>query len=203
MRRNNVAEKNAVQRECQSAQRTNAAPKMTTNAPSIEPRATPNDTGAAPSAGGASPAPVGELAGVDKPVEEPDSVPDGMLIDAEPEVMLEFPLGLALALELVKLALGPIALLLTVLTAPEIVARLLCTLATCVLAAETDGVTTDLLGTGAGAGPVMATWMRISSHWAPIHSSYRLKKPPDEHCHQRVEPPMASEPLVQMEKPPV
>lgn len=45
--------------------------------------------------------------------------------------------------------------------------------------------------------------MRISSHWPPIHWSYRLKKPPLPHFHHRVEPPMASELLSQTEKPPV
>lgn len=152
---------------CQAAQSTNAAPKMTTNAPSIEPFATPNDEGAAPPAGGASAVLEGERVGEEERVPvEPDMVVDGMLIVIESlPVMVEFML--------VKLALGPIALLLTVLTAPEMVARLLWTLATCVLAMELDGAPALLL-LGVDWGPTMATWMRISSHCAPIHSSYRL-----------------------------
>ena len=46
-------------------------------------------------------------------------------------------------------------------------------------------------------------WMRISWHWAPIHSSYRLPNEPLMQRHQRVLPPMASESLAHTEKPPV
>lgn len=46
-------------------------------------------------------------------------------------------------------------------------------------------------------------WILISWHCAPIHSSYRLPNSPLMHLHQRVEPPIASEPLLQTEKPPV
>jgi hypothetical protein len=109
---------------------------------------------------------------------------------------------------------GPMALLLTVLTAPEMVARLLCTLATGPLSLtdmDMDGAAEEAdfaLALGATlADDVVVwgnvTWMRISSHWAPIHSSYRLLKAPLLHCHHWVVPPMASEPLLQMEKPPV
>lgn len=156
-------------RNSQSAQSTNAAPKMTTNAPSIEPLAMPKDEEAAPPAGGASAPPVGEVEGLAVPVaDNPVEDEDGPANLVGPVVELMFPL------EAVKLALGPMALLLTVLTAPEMVAKLLWTLATSVLtaAAELVAVLTDLLGTTAAAGgPLMATWMRISSHWAPIHSS--------------------------------
>ena len=131
---------------------------MTTKAPSIEPLATPNDADAAPPAGGAGAAPVAEAALVaDEPA---DLVPDAVL-DTAPDVMVVFPLE--------KLALGPTALFDTVLTAPVIVARLDTTLATGTDELETT--TSELDGVGF-VGNV--TCMRISSHCAPIHSSYRL-----------------------------
>jgi len=89
---------------------------MTTKAASIEPLATPNDAGAAPSAGGAGAAPVPEAALAADVLAE--SVPD-----MEPVVKLAVEL-------LVKDAEGPTAVLLTVLTGPVIVARLVSTLAT-------------------------------------------------------------------------
>jgi hypothetical protein len=71
---------------------------------------------------------------------------------------------------------GPIALFDTVLTAPLIVAKLLCTLATGPEMDEMDGVALELAALATAELIVMGnvTWMRISSHWAPIHSSYRL-----------------------------
>jgi hypothetical protein len=123
----------------------------------MEPMATPNDEGAAPPAGGASALPVA-LA----PALEPlvmDAVDDAVL-DMAPEVADIFPLA--------KDALGPTALLLTVLTAPEIVARLDCTLATLTLRVTLLMALDVLIVLG------NVTWMRISSHWAPMYSSYRL-----------------------------
>jgi hypothetical protein len=137
---------------------------MTTKAPNMEPLATPNDALAAPPAGGASAAPVW-------PAPPAPEVRDA---DAEPPVAETF--------ELANDALGPTALLLTVLTAPEIVASELSTLATLMLKLDTIVLVTVLAVTLALAladaegvafcGNV--TWMRISSHWEPIHSSYRL-----------------------------
>jgi hypothetical protein len=124
---------------------------MTTNAPNKEPFATPNDAGAAPPAGGASAAPVGDVPG-DAPL---------LVTDVEgeadtPLVVLAEALGVD-----EKLALGPIALLETVLTSPDTVAKLDWTLATgplivddALLAAE--ALDDDVLG--------KVTWMRISSH---------------------------------------
>jgi hypothetical protein len=141
---------------------------MTTKAAAMEPRATPNDTGAAPPAAGAAGAPVEEPEGAELPERVAETEPDAAVEpEAEPLGMLAFDDA-----ELAKLALGPIALLLTVLTAPVIVAKLLCTVATGTLELATaTELITALLET-CFSGNV--TWMRISSHWAPIHSSYRL-----------------------------
>jgi hypothetical protein len=122
---------------------------MTTKAPSMEPLAMPNDASAA-FAGGAGAAVDDGLA--DAAPRETLAVADALFDDA-PEALL-----------LAKLAEGPMALFDTVLTAPEIVARLDTTLAT----------GTDELAADAGAELIVlgkVTWMRISSHWAPIHSS--------------------------------
>jgi hypothetical protein len=141
---------------------------MTTKAPNMEPLATPNDTLAAPPAGGASAAPVWPA----------PPAPDVRDADAEPPV--------AETLELANDAMGPIALLLTVLTAPEIVARELSILATLMLKLDTTVLVTVLavalalalaLALADAEGVAFCgnvTWMRISSHWEPIHSSYRL-----------------------------
>jgi hypothetical protein len=127
---------------------------MTTKAPSMEPVATPNELGAAPPAGGASAADV-ELAPALDPL---------VIVAVEETVLLIAP-DVA---DILKLADPPTALLLTVLTAPEIVAKLLCTLATLTL-----GVTLLIaLLVDAVFGNV--TWIRISSHCAPMYSSYRL-----------------------------
>jgi hypothetical protein len=136
--------------------RTSAAPKMTMKAAIMEPEATPNVALAAPPAGGASADPA-VAAGVPEPL---------VLVD-DPPVADDAPLE--------KLALGPMALFDTVLTVPEIVARLLCTLAM----AEADelpaSVALLLDGEEDDAGFWgKVTWMRICSHWSPIHSSYRL-----------------------------
>lgn len=124
-----------------------AAAKRTIKAPIMEPRATPNEVEAAPPAAGASGAPVGLPVGLlPVRVAEPDC-------DIEVTEMLAFGSP-------VNDALGPIALLLTVLTAPVIVAKLDCTLAMATLLL--DAATAELeLGVGF-CGNV--TWMRISSH---------------------------------------
>jgi hypothetical protein len=137
---------------------------MTTKAPSKEPLATPNDAEAAPPAGGASAAPVGDV-----PADAPLLVMDDEGV-ADPDTPL-VELAAALGVD-EKLALGPMALLDTVLTSPETVAKLDCTLATgpLILAAELCPASAELVCEPLGN----VTWMRISSHWAPIHSSYRL-----------------------------
>lgn len=68
------------------------------------------------------------------------------------------------------------------------------------LAAMVDA-DTDEVEDEAVSGKV--AWIRISWHCAPMYSSYRFPKAPLMHRHQLVEPPMASEPLAHMEKPPV
>jgi hypothetical protein len=134
--------------------RTSAAPKMTMNAVSMEPLAIPNDVDAAPPAGGASAAPaVG------------DDVP-------EPPVVVDDPAGLLVG-PFVKLALGPTALFDNKLVEPLMVAALLSMLATAPVVELAAEDLTALLDMAEGfCGNV--TWIRISSHWAPIHSSYRL-----------------------------
>jgi hypothetical protein len=134
--------------------RTSAAPKITMKAANMEPLAIPKDAGAAPPAGGASAAPaVGE------------EVP-------EPPVVVDDPAGLLVG-PFVKLALGPTALFDNKLVEPLMVAALLSMLATAPVVELAAEDLTALLDMAEGfCGNV--TWIRISSHWAPIHSSYRL-----------------------------
>lgn len=63
-----------------------------------------------------------------------------------------------------------------------------------------EGVT-DKLDVEAFAGKM--AWIRISWHWPPIYSSYRFPKAPLMHRHHLVVPPIAREPFLQTEKPPV
>lgn len=133
---------------------------MTTKAPSMEPLATPKDEGAAPPAGGASAAPVA--------LALPDAEP--LVMDAVALAVFDMAPDVADMLELANDALGPTALLLTVLTAPEMVARLDCMLATLTL---TLGVTL-LIADDVEVVLGNVAWILISSHCAPMYSSYRL-----------------------------
>jgi hypothetical protein len=135
------------------------APAKATTAPNMVPRAMSSE--AAPPAGGAGAAPVAPAPALPVAV---TAVPVSVgVVDEAPEVMV------ALTLPVEKDAEGPTALDGSVETVPLIVMRLEAMLTMDFDDDDADDEATDD-DEGVGFWGNVA-WMRISSHWAPIHSS--------------------------------